>query len=62
MVFRSSLGMPRSFKGYAIWLQVREQGEWASVCTLLPSEARAFGRWMDRHPLRMDLRVYAFPA
>lgn len=62
MVYRSSLGMPRSFAGYSIWLQVREEGDWVSVCALLPSEARQLARWMDRHPLRMDIRVYAIPV
>lgn len=62
MVYRSSLGMPRSFRGYAIWLQVKELGEWKSVCTLSPTAAREAGRWMDRHPLRLDVRVYATPV
>lgn len=59
MIYLSSRELPRNLRGYAIWLQVRDHGEWTVVCKLLPSEARAVCRWLDRHPLRQELRVYA---
>jgi len=58
-IFLSSTGLPRSLQGYALWLQVRDAGHWSCVCKLLPSEARDLCRWLDRHPLRQEIRVLA---
>ena len=59
MIFLSSRDLPASLRGHALWLQVRDQGQWSAVCKLLPSEAREVCRWLDRHPLRQELRVLA---
>jgi hypothetical protein len=59
MIYRTSRELPRSLRGYAIWLQVLDQGAWYEVCSLRPADARAVLRWLDRHPLRTNLRVIA---
>jgi len=59
MIYLSSRDLPASLRGYALWLQVRDQGQWSCVSKLLPSEAREVCRWLDRHPLRQELRVLA---
>jgi hypothetical protein len=51
--------MPSSFAGYVIYLQVRDAGEWTVVCELTPIAAKEVGRWLDRHPLRREVRVLA---
>jgi len=55
--FLSSTDLPRNLTGWALWLQVRDQGQWSDACCILPSEARQLFRWMDRHPLRQELRI-----
>jgi len=51
--------MPASFAGYSLWLQVRDGGEWTVVCELNANAAKEVGRWLDRHPLRRELRILA---
>ncbi len=58
-VFRSSVGWPHPARDYSYWLQIREGAEWMSVCELRPIAAREVARWMDRHPLRQDVRIWA---
>ena len=62
MTFLSSSDLPKSLSGYALWLQVRDNGQWSDACCLLPSETRQLFRWLDRHPLRRELRVRAEKA
>ena len=59
MIYRSSLELPRNLRGYALWLQVLDQGRWYEVCCLRPADARQVARWLDRHPLRTNLRISA---
>ncbi len=59
MIFRSSVGWPSPARDWSFWLQLREGGEWMTLCALRPDSARDVARWMDRHPLRMDLRIWA---
>lgn len=59
MIYLSRREMPASFAGYAIYLQVRDAGEWSVVCELSSNGAKEVGRWLDRHPLRRELRILA---
>ena len=59
MIYHSRAEMPASFSGYVIYLQVRDAGEWTVVCELHATAAKEVGRWLDRHPLRRELRILA---
>lgn len=59
MIYRTSADLPRSLRGYAIWLQVLDDGVWYEVCALRAADARAVARWLDRHPRRTNLRLSA---
>ena len=59
MIYLSRSEMPASLRGYALYLQVRDAGDWSVVCELSPTAAKEVGRWLDRHPLRRELRILA---
>ena len=59
LIYLSRREMPASLAGYSLWLQVRDAGEWSVVCELNPTAAKEVGRWLDRHPLRREVRVLA---
>lgn len=59
MICLSSRDMPSPPKGWSFWLQVRDGGTWSTVCCLRLTDAWDVLRWLDRHPLRRELRVLA---
>jgi hypothetical protein len=59
MIYRSSRELPQNLRGYALWLQCLDAGVWSEVCCLRPADARQVARWLDRHPLRTNLRISA---
>lgn len=62
MIYRSSRDLPRTLRGHALWLAVLDNGTWYEVCPLRPADARAVCRWLDRHPLRSNLRIHSVMA
>lgn len=52
MIYRTSRELPRSLRGYAIWLMLPVPGkDWVCVCTMRPQDARQALRWSDRQPV-----------
>jgi len=61
MIYRTSAELPRSLRGYALWLLLAVPGQdWVVVCCLRPQDARAALRWDGQQRVRR-LAILGFP-